>query len=106
MTPDLNQTFSALADATRRAIIARLSQGEATLSEVADPFDMTLTAVSKHVRLLSDAGLVTVTKRGRTRYCRLEAIPMRDAVTWLNTYQKFWEDQFAALAQYVEEDDK
>ena len=67
---------------------------------------MTLTAVSKHVRLLSDAGLVTVTKRGRTRYCRLEAVPMRDAVTWLNAYQKFWDDQFAALAQYVEEDDQ
>jgi DNA-binding transcriptional ArsR family regulator len=106
MEPQLNQTFSVLADTTRRAIIARLSQGEATLSEVADPFDMTLTAVSKHVRLLSDAGLVTVTKRGRTRYCRLEAVPMRDAVTWLNAYQKFWDDQFAALAQYVEEDDK
>jgi DNA-binding transcriptional ArsR family regulator len=106
MEPHLNQTFSALADTTRRAIIARLSQGEATLSEVADPFDMSLTAVSKHVRLLSDAGLVTVTKRGRTRYCRLEAAPMREAVDWLNAYQKFWDDQFAALANYVEEEEE
>lgn len=104
MEPQLNQTFAAIADTTRRAIIARLSEGEATLSEVADPFDMSLTAVSKHVRLLSDAGLVTVTKRGRTRYCRLEAVPMRDAVTWLNTYQKFWDDQFDALAKHVDED--
>lgn len=105
MHTDLDQTFSALADATRRAIIARLSEGEATLSEVADPFDMSLTAVSKHVRLLSDAGLVKVTKRGRTRYCRLEAVAMRDAVEWLNTYRQFWDDQFASLAQYVDEED-
>jgi DNA-binding transcriptional ArsR family regulator len=106
MHSDLDQTFSALADATRRAILARLSQGEATLSEVADPFDMSLTAVSKHVRLLSDAGLVRVTKRGRTRYCRLEAAAMREAVDWLNTYRQFWDDQFASLAQYIEEEDK
>lgn len=105
MEPQLDQTFAALADTTRRAIITRLSMGEASLSEVADPFDMSLTAVSKHVRLLSEAGLVSVTKRGRTRYCRLEAAPMREAVTWLNTYQKFWDDQLAALARYVEEDD-
>jgi len=105
MTPDLNQTFSALGDKTRRAIISRLSEGEASLSEVAEPFDMSLTAISKHVRLLSDAGLVTIKKRGRTRYCRLETAPMQNAVAWLNTYQKFWDDRFASLAHHVEEND-
>ena len=99
----LDQTFAALGDGTRRAILARLAQGEAALSEIAEPFDMSQTAVSKHVRVLSDAGLVSVSKRGRTRYCRLEAAPMKQAADWLETYQKFWEGQFDALARYLEE---
>lgn len=99
----LDQTFAALGDGTRRAILARLAQGEAALSEIAEPFEMSQTAVSKHVRVLSDAGLVRVSKRGRTRYCRLEAAPMKQAAEWLGTYQKFWKDQFDALAQYLEE---
>ena len=99
----LDQTFAALGDGTRRAILARLTQGEAALSEIAEPFEMSQTAVSKHVRVLSDAGLVSVRKRGRTRYCRLEAAPMKQAAEWLESYQKFWEGQFDALARYLEE---
>ncbi|WPZ36523.1 metalloregulator ArsR/SmtB family transcription factor [Thalassobaculum sp. OXR-137] len=99
----LDQTFAALGDGTRRAILARLTQGEAALSEIAEPFEMSQTAVSKHVRVLSEAGLVRVSKRGRTRYCRLEAAPMKQAAEWLETYQKFWEGQFDALARYLEE---
>ncbi len=105
MTPNLDQTFTALSDATRRAIVARLAQGETTLSDIACPFDMSLTAVSKHVRVLSDAGLVNVVKRGRTRYCQLQAGPMKDAVSWLNHYQEFWEDRFAALSHHLEKDE-
>jgi DNA-binding transcriptional ArsR family regulator len=97
----LDQTFAALSDATRRAIVARLAEGEASLSALADPFDMSLTAVSKHVRVLSDAGLVAVEKRGRTRHCRLQAAPMKDAAEWLAFYRRFWEDQFDALARHL-----
>ncbi len=106
MTPNLDQTFSALGDATRRAIISRLASGETKLSDIADPFDMSLTAVSKHVRILSDAGLVRVNKRGRTRYCQLEATPMKEVVDWLNIYQTFWQDRFAALARHLEGDEQ
>ena len=98
----LTQTFSALSDETRRAILARLATGETTLSEVAAPFGMSQTAVSKHIRVLAEAGLVSVTKRGRTRYCQLNAEPMKDAMDWLGQYQQFWSDQFNALAQHLE----
>jgi DNA-binding transcriptional ArsR family regulator len=97
----LDQTFAALSDATRRAIVARLAEGDAPLSALADPFDMSLTAVSKHVRVLSDAGLVAIEKRGRTRHCRLQAAPMKDAAEWLAFYRRFWEDQFDALARHL-----
>lgn len=100
---DLNRTFTALADGTRRAIVARLAEGEARLSDLAAPFEMSLTAVSKHVRMLSDAGLVTVEKRGRTRYCRLQAAPMKQAADWLDDYRVFWEDRFDALARHLRE---
>ena len=82
--PALDQTCAAHSDGTRRAILARLHEGELALSDIAQPFDMSQTAVSKHVRVLSDAGLVTVHKRGRTRYCALNAGPMKDAAAWLN----------------------
>jgi len=97
----LDATFNALSDTTRRAIIARLADGETSLSDLAEPFEMSQTAVSKHVRVLSDAGLVDVTKRGRTRYCRLQAKPMKDASDWLNAYEGFWQSAFASLAQHV-----
>ncbi|MEO1090020.1 MAG: metalloregulator ArsR/SmtB family transcription factor [Pseudomonadota bacterium] len=104
--PDLDRTFAALSDGTRRAIVARLVAGEARLSDLAAPFEMSLTAVSKHVRVLSDAGLIEVTKRGRTRYCRLQATPMKQAADWLDDYRRFWEDQFAALARYLEDEEE
>ena len=100
---DLNQTFAALSDASRRAIVARLAEGEAPLAEVAAPFQMSLTAVSKHVRVLSDARLVSVTKRDRTRYCRIEASPMREAANWLNDYQRFWDQQLEALGAFLQD---
>ncbi len=102
--PDLDRTFAALSDTTRRAIVARLASGEAPLSDLAAPFEMSLTAVSKHVRVLSDAGLVTVSKRGRTRYCQLEATPMKDAADWLDDYRRFWEDRLEALGRYLSEE--
>lgn len=98
----LDLTFSALGDPTRRAIIARLASGEISLSDLAAPFEMSQTAVSKHVRVLSDAGLVSVSKRGRTRFCTLETEPMKAATDWLETYQRFWADSFGALAKHID----
>ena len=97
---NLDTTFAALSDVTRRAILQQLMQGEARLSELAEPFDMSQTAVSKHVRVLSNAGLLTVEKRGRTRHCRLNAEPMKQATDWLADYQAFWTLQFDNLAQH------
>ena len=101
----LDTTFAALADPTRRAIIARLATGQVSLSELAEPFDMSLTAVSKHVRVLNDAGIVVVEKRGRTRHCRLDAAPMKSASDWLDHYREFWTARFDALADYLAADD-
>ena len=98
---NLDTTFAALSDGTRRAILERLMQGEARLSDLAAPFDMSQTAVSKHVRVLSDAGLLVVEKRGRTRHCRLNAGVMKDAADWLADYQAFWTQQFDNLAQHL-----
>lgn len=97
----LDHTFSALADPTRRAILARLMHGQASVKELAQPFDMTLTAIGKHVRVLERAGLLTHEKQGRVRVCRLEPAPLKDAVSWLSTYACFWDDQFAALTDYL-----
>jgi len=96
----LNTTFAALSDETRRAILGRLMQGEARLSDLAAPFAMSQTAVSKHVRVLRNAGLVVVEKRGRTRHCRLNAAAMKQASDWLADYQSFWTAQFDNLAQH------
>ncbi|MEM9278645.1 MAG: metalloregulator ArsR/SmtB family transcription factor [Pseudomonadota bacterium] len=104
--PDIDATFNALSDKTRRAILERLMQGDAKLSEVAEPFDMSQTAVSKHVRILSDAGLLKVEKRGRTRYCSLNATPLREANEWIGNYQKFWLQQFDNLAAFLIEEEK
>lgn len=98
---NLDTTFAALSDGTRRAILARLMQGESRLSDLAQPFDMSQTAVSKHVRVLSDAGLLIVEKRGRSRHCRINAEPMKEATDWLIDYQAFWTRQFDNLAQYL-----
>ncbi len=99
----LDGTFSALADPTRRAILARLALGEASVTELAEPFDVSLPAVSKHLRVLERAGLLTREKDGRVRRCRLVAGPMQEAAEWIVSYRHFWEAQFDALAEYLHE---
>lgn len=101
---NLDSTFAALSDRTRRAILRRLMRGEARLSDLAAPFEMSQTAVSKHVRVLSDAGLLVIEKRGRTRHCRLEAALLKEAADWLADYQSFWSRQFDNLARHLVED--
>jgi DNA-binding transcriptional ArsR family regulator len=98
---ELDGVFGALSDPTRRAIVARLAEGEAALTELAEPFDMTLPAVSKHVRVLIAAGLVAQEKRGRTRYCRLEREPLAAAGTWIAGYTDFWRGQLDSLAAHM-----
>jgi DNA-binding transcriptional ArsR family regulator len=103
--PDLDRTFAALADPTRRALLARLSETDAiSVSELAKPFTMSLPAVMKHLDVLSDAGLVTRNKTGRTVSCRLRAEPMERANEWLNRYQRFWTERLDQLAAFLEED--
>jgi len=103
--PDLDRTFAALADPTRRALLARLSQTDSlSVSDLAEPFAMSLPAVMKHLDVLSDAGLVTRNKNGRTVSCRLRATPMQAANDWLNRYQRFWSDRLDQLAAFLEED--
>lgn len=101
---DLDTTFAALGDQTRRAILGRLADGEAGLSELAEPFAMSQTAVSKHVGVLREAGLVVIEKRGRTRYCRLNAEALRGAADWLAEYETFWTEQVANLADHLAQD--
>jgi DNA-binding transcriptional ArsR family regulator len=98
----LDHTFAALADPTRRDILARLAAGDRTISELAARFTMSLPAVSKHVRVLQRAGLATVEKEGRVRRAALNAVPMRDALTWIAHYRKFWETELDMLAAYLE----
>src|ERR1700687_5765235 len=98
----LDATFGALSDPTRRAILARLSQGEATVSELAEPFAVSLPAVSKHLRVLESAGLLQREIDGRIHRCRLAPQPMKAAAAWIDTYRAFWENQFDALAKYLE----
>jgi DNA-binding transcriptional ArsR family regulator len=97
----LDVVFSALADPTRRAIVVRLSEGEASVSELAAPFDVTLPAVTKHLRVLERAGLLEHHKDGRVRRCRLVASPMRAADDWLASYRVFWEKRLDSLSHYV-----
>jgi DNA-binding transcriptional ArsR family regulator len=101
-TDQLSATFAALADPTRRAILARLVEGEATVNELAAPFPITLQAVSQHLRVLERAGLI---ERGRTaqlRPSRLRGAPLRDASEWLERYRGFWEDSFDALGKRLD----
>jgi DNA-binding transcriptional ArsR family regulator len=101
----LDRTFAALSDPTRRALLARLSQTDSlAVSKLAEPFAMSLPAVMKHLDVLSDAGLVTRNKSGRTVSCRLRAEPMHEANEWLNRYQKFWNEKLDQLAAFLEED--
>jgi len=105
-TGNLNATFAALSDETRRTILTQLMLGEARLSDLAEPFQMTQTAVSKHVQVLSDAGLLTVEKRGRTRHCRLNAVKLKEASDWLKDYETFWDTQFKQLSDYFDREKK
>src|SRR6266702_8321090 len=101
----LDRTFAALADPTRRALVARLGeQSSLSVSELAQPFAMSLPAIMKHLDVLSNAGLIRRTKTGRTVACRLTAAPMEQAMDWLNRYQRFWSAQLDRLAAFVEED--
>lgn len=102
--PMLDATFSALADPTRRAILSRLALGGATVTELARPFDVSLPAISKHLRVLEDAGLMARERRGRTHHCRLVAAPLRAASDWLLFYQRFWEGSFDSLAEFLASD--
>jgi len=99
----LDATFSALADTTRRAILARLAGGEASVSDLARPFAMSLPAVLKHLDCLERAGLVEGKKDGRVRRCRLRAKPLREAGDWIARYRRFWEERFEALDRYLRE---
>jgi DNA-binding transcriptional ArsR family regulator len=101
--PSLDTTFAALSDPTRRAILARLAQGPATVSELAQPFAISLPAISKHLRALERAGLLIRQKKGRTQHCRLQATPLSEAATWLARYAQFWEGQFAALDDFLKQ---
>jgi DNA-binding transcriptional ArsR family regulator len=96
----LDLVFSALADPTRRAIVVRLSVGEASVSELARPFDMSLPAIAKHLAVLERAGLLEHEKHGRVRHCRLVAAPMKTADDWLREYRGFWEDRLDSLADH------
>jgi DNA-binding transcriptional ArsR family regulator len=103
----LDSTFAALSDATRRGILARLArQGETSVSDLAAPYKMSLPAVSKHLRVLQHAGLVSRQKNGRVHRCRLRAEPMKDAAAWIEHYRQFWEAQLDSLARYLEDSAK
>jgi DNA-binding transcriptional ArsR family regulator len=102
-TDTLDATFAALADPTRRAILARLASGEASVNELAEPFDMTLPGVSKHLKVLERAGLISRGRVAQSRPCRLEAAPLREAADWVEGYRRFWEGSFDRLEDYLTE---
>ncbi|HEY8001940.1 MAG TPA: metalloregulator ArsR/SmtB family transcription factor [Solirubrobacterales bacterium] len=101
----LSDTFSALADPTRRAILGRLAEGEATVNELAEPFPISVQAVSKHLKVLERAGLITRGRAAQLRPSRLEGEPLRDAVEWLQRYRRFWEAGFDRLEARLRETD-
>jgi DNA-binding transcriptional ArsR family regulator len=104
MSPDrLSTTFAALADPTRRAILARLVSGEVSVTDLAEPFEMSLPAVSKHLKVLERAGLIARGREAQWRPCRLEAGPLKDAADWLEHYRRFWEQSFDRLDDYLRE---
>ena len=102
----LDLTFSALGDPTRRAIIQRLASGRATVKELASPFRISLPAISKHLKILEQAGLLTRTKEGRTHHCELNTMPLKEANEWIVWHQQFWEQRFDALEQYLHSSDQ
>ncbi len=104
MSPDqLTTTFAALADPTRRAILARLASGESSVTELAEPFEMSLPAISKHLKVLERAGLIARGREAQWRPCRLEAGPLKKASDWIEHYRRFWEQSFDRLEAYLRE---
>ena len=104
MTPDrLSSTFSALADPTRRAILARLASGAASVTELGQPFDMSLPAISKHLKVLERAGLIARSRERQWRPARLQAEPLKDIAEWIAAYRQFWEESYDRLDQYLDE---
>jgi DNA-binding transcriptional ArsR family regulator len=102
MTPDhLSTTFSALADPTRRAILARLISGEASVTDLAEPFEMSMPAVSKHLKVLERAGLIARGREAQWRPCRIEAGPLKDVADWVDDYRQFWTESFDRLDDYL-----
>jgi len=103
MEPDLNITFAALSDPTRPAILVRLASGEASVTELAEPFEMSLPAISKHLKVLQRAGLIARVREAQWRPCRLAAGPLKDAADWLERYRRIWEESFDRLEDYLRE---
>ena len=103
MPDQLSSTFAALADPTRRAILARLALGETSVTELAEPFDMTLPGISKHLKVLERAGLIARGREAQWRPCRLQANPLRDAADWIEHYRRFWEQSLDRLEDYLKE---
>jgi DNA-binding transcriptional ArsR family regulator len=102
MQDQLSSTFAALADPTRRAILARLSLGETSVTELAKPFEMSMPAVSKHLKVLERAGLISRGREAQWRPCRLDAGPLKDATSWLEAYRRFWSTHVDALERYLD----
>jgi len=103
MIDSLSMTFAAIADPTRRAILARLSKGEAAVKELATPFDMTLPAISKHLKVLEKAGLIERSREAQFRPCKLRVKPLKDAASWIDRYRTFWEESLDRLDDYLKE---
>jgi DNA-binding transcriptional ArsR family regulator len=103
MTDRLSATFSALADPTRRAILARLTLGETTVNQLAEPFEMSLPAISKHLKVLENAGLITRGREAQWRPCKIETQALRSVDEWLENYRKLWEERFDRLDDYLRE---
>ena len=102
----LSQIFSALADPTRRAMLTRLGDGEMSIADLSQPFAITKSAVTKHIKVLENSGLLKRTIDGRAHYCRLQAEPLKQASEWMRFYEQFWNDKFDALDVFLTEEDK
>jgi DNA-binding transcriptional ArsR family regulator len=99
----LSRTFAALADPTRRAILSRLARGEATVTELAEPFEVSMPGISKHLKVLERAGLITRGRSAQWRPCKLKAEPLRDVADWVEHYRRFWEESFDRLDDYLKQ---
>ena len=97
----LSQTFAALANSTRRAILARLAEGEATVNELAEPFNMSLPAISKHIKVLERAGLITQGQKAQYRPCTIDVTPLKEISTWTEQYRHIWEERFDRMDDYI-----